>query len=131
MKAAVSSPNGLELHDIAQPVPKPNEVLTRVRACGLNRADLSAARARLGHGAMGAPVGLEWAGEVVAVGSDVTGFKKDQQVVECVGGFGLERRRICPHCGNHRLDGFFAELFRAALRPCIQQLGRIRFFCAI
>ncbi len=45
MKAGVSSPNGLELRDIPQPEPKPNEVLVRVKACGLNRADLSAARA--------------------------------------------------------------------------------------
>ena len=44
MKAAGSTPNGLELRDIAEPVPKPNEVKVRVRACGLNRADLSAAR---------------------------------------------------------------------------------------
>ena len=65
MKAGVSSPNGLELRDIPQPVPKPNEVLVRVKACGLNRADLSAARASLGHGMMGAALGLEWAGEVV------------------------------------------------------------------
>ena len=75
MKAGVSSPNGLELRDIAQPVPKPNEVLTRVKACGLNRADLSAAKASLGHGVMGAALGLEWAGEVAAVGSDVKEFK--------------------------------------------------------
>ena len=54
MKAGVSSPNGLELRDIPQPEPKPNEVLTRVKACGLNRADLSAAKASLGHGVMGA-----------------------------------------------------------------------------
>src|SRR5256885_15806986 len=75
MKAGVSSPNGLELRDIPQPVPKPNEVLTRVKACGLNRADLSAAKASFGHGVMGAPLGLEWAGEVVAVGAGVTAVK--------------------------------------------------------
>ena len=64
MKAGVSSPNGLELRDIPQPIPKPNDVLTRVKACGLNRADLSAAKASFGHGVMGAALGLEWAGEV-------------------------------------------------------------------
>src|SRR5256714_8058316 len=66
MKAGVSSPEGLMLGDIPQPVPKPNEVLARVKACGLNRADLSAAKASFGHGVMGAALGLEWAGEVVA-----------------------------------------------------------------
>src|SRR4051794_4626986 len=81
MKAGVSSPNGLELRDIPQPVPKPNEVLTRVKACGLNRADLSAAKASFGHGVMGAPLGLEWAGEVAAVGADVKEFKPGDRVV--------------------------------------------------
>src|SRR5205085_2505498 len=81
MKAGVSSPNGLELRDIPQPVPKPNEVLTRVKACGLNRADLSAAKASLGHGVMGAALGLEWAGEVAAVGAEVKEFKPGDRVV--------------------------------------------------
>jgi NADPH2:quinone reductase len=86
MKAAVSTPNGLELRDIAEPVPKPNEVKVRVRACGLNRADLSAARATFGHGTIGAPVGLEFAGEVAEVGSEVKEFKVGDRVVCAAGG---------------------------------------------
>src|SRR5215475_13206377 len=87
MKAAVSSPNGLELRDIPQPVPKPNEVLVRVKACGLNRADLSASRASYGHGTMGAAVGLEWAGEVVGTGAEAKGFKPGDRVM-CSGSGG-------------------------------------------
>src|SRR6186997_3318645 len=87
MKAAVSTPNGLELRDIPQPVPKPNEVLVRVKACGLNRADLSAARASYGHGVMGAAVGLEWAGEVVSCGAEAKGFREGDRVV-CSGSGG-------------------------------------------
>jgi NADPH:quinone reductase-like Zn-dependent oxidoreductase len=86
MKAAVSTPNGLELRDIAEPVPKPNEVKVRVRACGLNRADLSAARATFGHGTIGAPVGLEFAGEVTEVGAEVKEFKPGDRVVCSAGG---------------------------------------------
>ena len=86
MKAAVSTPNGLELRDIAEPVPKPNEVKVRVRACGLNRADLSAARATFGHGTIGAPVGLEFAGEVAEVGADVKEYKAGDRVVCSAGG---------------------------------------------
>jgi NADPH:quinone reductase len=86
MKAAVSTPNGLELRDIAEPVPKPNEVKVRVRACGLNRADLSAARATFGHGTIGAPVGLEFSGEVAEVGADVREFKAGDRVVCAAGG---------------------------------------------
>jgi NADPH:quinone reductase len=86
MKAAVSTPNGLELRDIAEPVPKPNEVKVRVRACGLNRADLSAARATFGHGTIGAPVGLEFAGEIVEAGAEAKEFKAGDRVVCAAGG---------------------------------------------
>jgi NADPH2:quinone reductase len=86
MKAAVSTPNGLELRDIAEPAPKPNEVKVRVRACGLNRADLSAARATFGHGTIGAPVGLEFAGEVTEAGAEVKEFKPGDRVVCSAGG---------------------------------------------
>ena len=96
MKAAVSTPNGLELRDIPQPVPKPNEVLVRVKACGLNRADLSAARATFGHGTIGAPVGLEHAGEVVEVGAEVKGFKAGDSVV-CAAGGGYAEYAVADH----------------------------------
>jgi NADPH2:quinone reductase len=96
MKAAVSSPNGLELRDIPQPEPKPNEVLVRVKACGLNRADLSAARASLGHGTMGAAVGLEWAGEVVSTGAEAKGFKVGDRVV-CSGSGGYAEYAVSDY----------------------------------
>ena len=49
MKAGVASENGLVMRDIPQPKPKPNEVLVKVRAASLNRADLAVARG-LPHG---------------------------------------------------------------------------------
>src|SRR5436305_5575433 len=96
MKAAVSTPNGLELRDSAEATPKPNEVKGRVRACGLKRADLSAARATFGHGTMGAPVGLEWAGEVAAVGADVKEFKPGDRVV-CSGNGGYAEYAVSDY----------------------------------
>ena len=39
MKAAVLGEKGVEVRDLPKPVPKPNEVLIRVRASSLNRAD--------------------------------------------------------------------------------------------
>jgi len=92
----VSSPNGLELRDIPQPEPKPNEVLVRVKACGLNRADLSAARASLGHGVMGAALGLEWAGEVVSAGAEAKAFKPGDRVV-CSGSGGYAEYAVADH----------------------------------
>ena len=43
MKAAVLGENGVEVRDLPKPEPKPNEILIRVRATSLNRADLSVA----------------------------------------------------------------------------------------
>ena len=40
MKAAVLGENGIEIREVARPVPGPAQVLVNVRAAGLNRADL-------------------------------------------------------------------------------------------
>jgi NADPH2:quinone reductase len=88
MKAAVSTEKGLEVRDIPQPKPKPNEVLVRVRAAGLNRADLNAARGTGAHGSMGNVVGLDWSGEVAEAGSEVKGGFKPGDRVMCAGAGG-------------------------------------------
>ena len=83
MKAAVATENGLALRDISQPRPKPNEVLVKVRAAALNRADLATARGlpHGSHGGIGAAVGLEWAGEVVESGAEAKGYKPGDRVM--------------------------------------------------
>jgi NADPH:quinone reductase len=83
MKAAVASEHGLALRDIPQPQPKPNEVLVKVRAAALNRADLATARGipHGSHGGIGAAVGLEWAGEVIETGAEVEGYKPGDRVM--------------------------------------------------
>jgi NADPH2:quinone reductase len=89
MKAGIATENGLAIRDIPEPKPKPNEVLVRVRAAGLNRADLNAAKAS-NHptlGAMGRPIGLEWAGEVVETGAEVEGIRAGDRVM-CSGSGG-------------------------------------------
>jgi NADPH2:quinone reductase len=88
MKAAVATDKGLEIRDIPQPKPKPHEILVRVRAAGLNRADLNAARGVGGHGAVGATLGIDWAGEVVEAGSEVQGGFKPGDQVMCAGAGG-------------------------------------------
>jgi NADPH2:quinone reductase len=83
MKAAVLGEAGIEVRDVEKPAPKPNEVLIRVHASTLNRADLIVASGRR-HGAVGgagARIGLECAGEIEALGSDVTGLKPGDRVM--------------------------------------------------
>jgi len=95
MKAAVATENGLEIRDIPQPKPKPFELLVKVKAAGLNRADLAAARGKGGHGATGATVGLDWAGEVVEVGAEAKGgFKRGDRVM-CAGAGGYAEYAVC------------------------------------
>lgn len=90
MKAAVVGEKGAEIRDLPKPEPKPNEVLIRVRASSLNRADLIVAS---GHqhgsvGGIGARVGLECSGEVEAVGAEVQGIKPGDRVMgSAPGGF--------------------------------------------
>lgn len=73
MKAAIVTPNGLEVQDVPEPRPGPEQVLIRLRAIGVNRADLAVAAGHM-HGSQGGPgtiPGLEGAGEVMEVGDAV------------------------------------------------------------
>jgi NADPH2:quinone reductase len=83
MQAAVLTQGGVEVRDARTPVPGASQVLVRVRAAGLNRADLIMASGRM-HGSAGGPgtvLGLEFAGEVAAVGKEVEGIKPGDRVL--------------------------------------------------
>jgi NADPH2:quinone reductase len=71
-------PENLEIREIPDP-PKPNgsEVLVRLRAAGLNRADLVQRRGHYPPPAGYSPniPGLEFAGEVVEIGNEVSDLK--------------------------------------------------------
>lgn len=78
----------LELRERPLPEPGPRQLLVRMHAAGLNRGEFL-----LGHGLHGKPgtwkaIGGEGAGEVVTVGSEVTGFKPGDRVMgRCTGAF--------------------------------------------
>src|SRR6202161_4155942 len=90
VKAAVLGEKGVEIRDLPKPEPKPNEILIRVRASTLNRADTLVA-AGIQHGRVarvGAGIGLECSGEIEAVGSEVKDFKPgDRVMASAPGGF--------------------------------------------
>jgi putative PIG3 family NAD(P)H quinone oxidoreductase len=93
MKAiAVDNPGpnyALKLSEIERPVPREGEVLIKVAAAGLNRADL--VQAMGGYPPPpGAPatLGLEVSGEVTAVGPSVNRFKPGDKVCSLLGGGG-------------------------------------------
>jgi NADPH:quinone reductase len=83
MKAFVYGANGAEIADVAKPSPKGTQVLVRVRACGLNRADLGMTK---GHahgsaGGVGTVLGMEWAGEIAELGPEAKGVKVGDKVM--------------------------------------------------
>src|SRR5258708_2091312 len=83
MKAYVYGANGAAITDVAKPAPKGTQVLVRVGACGLNRADLGMTK---GHahgsaGGVGTVLGMEWAGEIAEVGPEAKGIKVGDKVM--------------------------------------------------
>ncbi|WJR80791.1 zinc-binding dehydrogenase [Bradyrhizobium sp. NP1] len=83
MRAYIYGPDGPAIADVARPAPKGTQVLVRVRACGLNRADLGMTK---GHrhgsaGGVGSVLGMEWAGEVAELGPEAKGVAIGDRVM--------------------------------------------------
>jgi NADPH:quinone reductase len=91
--AIVTRPGGpdvLEVQDRPTPAPGVNEILVRVRASALNRADLSQREGNY-PAPPGAPpdiLGMEFAGEVAGLGASVTSWQLGDRVFGIVGGGG-------------------------------------------
>ncbi|MGE5597117.1 MAG: NAD(P)H-quinone oxidoreductase [Hyphomicrobiales bacterium] len=106
MKAVViPAPGGvdvLQLQDVPAPVCGPEDLLVRVRAAALNRADLLQ---RMGQYPQPGPrpaieiPGLEFAGEVLQVGDRVEGFALGERVMGLLAG-GAQAEQVVIH---HRL----------------------------
>jgi NADPH2:quinone reductase len=106
MKAFVHGTNGAEITDVAKPSPKGTQVLVRVRACGLNRADLGMTK---GHahgsaGGVGTVLGMEWAGEIAEVGPDAKGVKVGERVMGS-GGAAFAEYTLADHGRLFRIPG--------------------------
>ena len=98
MKAAILTEQGVQVRDVPAPKPGPTQVLVRVRASGLNRADLIMAGGRMhgGAGGAGTVLGLEWSGEIVEVGADVKGMKAGDRVM-CAGNGGYAEYAVTDY----------------------------------
>jgi NADPH2:quinone reductase len=94
MRAAVitrpGGPEVLEIQERPTPAPANNQVLIRVRASALNRADLLQRQGQY-PAPPGAPAdipGMEFVGEVAALGAGVTRWREGDRVFGIVGGGG-------------------------------------------
>ncbi len=93
--AAPGGPEVLQLTTSPDPVPTPEQVLVRVHATALNRADtLQRKGAYPPPPGESAILGLELAGEVEAVGSSVKNTKPGDRVCALVGGGGYAEKAV-------------------------------------
>jgi NADPH:quinone reductase len=84
---------------VADPQIRPADVMIRTRAAGVNRADLSFRKGAYGNADWGdSPLmGLEVAGDIVAVGSEAVGWRAGDRVMSVVGGGGYAELARVDH----------------------------------
>ncbi len=121
MKAAVfHGAYDMRVEEYEKPVPKPTEVLIKVGACGVCGSDVHIFQGDQGSTSTEPPLiqGHEFAGQIVALGSEVTNWKVGERVSadpadncnECF----YCSNGMMSHCENMRaigtnVDGGFAE----------------------
>lgn len=101
MKAAVYPGHGrpVVIENVADPVPAPGELVIRVHRCGICGTDLSMTKGEIWDYGAGSRLGHEYAGEVVALGKGVEGWRLGDRISVLPSG-------ACGHCpgcdgGNH------------------------------
>ena len=88
----------LKIKDIPEPKPKSNEVILKVKVAGLNHDDIWGMRGKPIQIPMPHISGTDAAGDVVAVGQDVTNIQVGDRVVS----HGNISCRICKSCTSGR-----------------------------
>lgn len=137
---AHGTPGQWQYHDVPDPVAGPDEVVVRVRACGLNRLDLWMEARDL-------PIplhlpripGCELAGEIFALGQNVSSWREGDRVA-------VQSNLFCGHCefcqrGEESLclngqllgiqrDGGFAERVAVPVSSLVKLPDNVEFTTA-
>ena len=98
MKAVTLGDDGVEIKELPNPEPTSEQVLVKVRSCGLNRSDLLETQGQsFGHtGGDTKIIGGEFAGEIVELGEGVEDLKVGDKVM-CRGGSGWAEYAVANH----------------------------------
>lgn len=87
----------LNWEDVPDVVIRPNECLVNIKATAVNRADLSQARGNYPPPTGASEIlGLEMAGEIVAIGADVSGWRIGDRVCALLPGGGYAEQVAVP-----------------------------------
>jgi len=119
MKAKIAflyKPNDLRVEEVELPKLKPDQVLVKIKACGICGSDVECF---IGESAEGrydiAPYtpGHEWAGKIVEIGSNVTTFKVEDKITgDCVFSCGY-----CRNCKDGKMPSACENMREAGFRP--------------
>jgi putative PIG3 family NAD(P)H quinone oxidoreductase len=133
MRAVTISDESVVVREHPDPEPAKNEILVRVRAAGLNGADIlqRAGRYPAPPGSSQDIPGLELAGEVAAVGPGVERFSEGDRVMAIVGGGGQAELAVVheraampvPEALDWPAAGGFPEVFTTAHDALFTQAG--------
>ena len=98
MKAVTLGDDGVEIKDLPNPEPTSEQVLVKVKSCGLNRSDLLETQGQsFGHtGGDTKIIGGEFAGEIIELGEAVEDLKVGDKVM-CRGGSGWAEYAVANH----------------------------------
>ena len=98
MKAVTLGDDGVEIKELPNPEPTSEQVLVKVKSCGLNRSDLLETQGQsFGHtGGDTKIIGGEFAGEIVELGEGVEDLKVGDKVM-CRGGSGWAEYAVANH----------------------------------
>jgi L-iditol 2-dehydrogenase len=131
MKALLlTAPSQLEFTDVADPVCRSDEVVVRIRACGICGSDIHGWDGSSGRRRPPLIMGHEAAGEIASMGKEVEGWRVGDRVTFdstiycgncpfCEAGeinLCLNRRVVGVAPGEYRQDGAFAEFLALPAR---------------
>ena len=126
-------PDVLRLATTSVPAPKPDEVLIRVQAAGVNRPDVAQRQGSYPPPPGASPIlGLEVAGEVAAIGDQVSGLSVGDRVCALTNGGGYAEYCVAPEAQCLPWPSGFDAIRAAALPETsftvwanLFQLGRL------
>ncbi len=126
MKAAVYPGNGapMVIETLPDPEPGPGELLIRVHRCGICGTDLHMTEGHAWQFAAGSVPGHEYAGEIVAIGKGVEGYRIGENITalpslgcgQCIAAHG--NNVLCRHRGG--VLGGFAEYLRVPAEVAVK-----------